>query len=111
MVIDNATLLQVDTTAIVGIFIFLTLEQLANARRPWMVVTAILVIPFAVSTMLILIDETWFTGNGELSHASRVLAIGGFGYILFIFGYVLLRFGSQKPQEQKQDNDKGNNTG
>ena len=108
MVIDNATLLQVDTTAIVGIFIFLTLQRFGqkefnigqgvSIRQPesMLIITSILVIPFAFSAMAILVGET-YPNNPTVKYIvqqglgiSRNSAIIGFGYILFVFVYVLV---------------------
>jgi hypothetical protein len=63
--LDNAALLQVDITAKVGIFIFLTIEELAlgptrdQRRRTRWLFTPILAIPFAVSALVILIEDNW----------------------------------------------------
>jgi hypothetical protein len=93
MVIDNATLLQVDITAIVGTFIFLTIQQL-SAARAWWFVTAFLVIPFTVSAMAILIEDIWaseYVIEVVQQHANipSIAALAGLFYIFIIFGYIL----------------------
>jgi hypothetical protein len=91
--IDNATLLQVDVTAIVGIFIFLTLKQLSHDQSDRMGalllwrLTFAAVLPFAISALFILYDafypypEDW---------GPKVFAMIGFAYILVIFGIIFL---------------------
>jgi hypothetical protein len=93
MTIDDTVLLQVNATVMVGIFIFLTIRGLIPDRpidlrqsKAWLMVISILVIPFAESAMLILLD----TGNGELSRLARIVTSGGFGYILLLFLAVIV---------------------
>lgn len=92
--VDNATLLQVDITAIVGVFIFLTIAQLVpSAGRPWWGLTAVLVIPFALSALAILAEDIWSTEyvmrvvayNFRLPEAFALL---GFGLIFIMFFYI-----------------------
>jgi hypothetical protein len=86
MTIDSATLLQVDATVIVGIFIFLTIQAMTHLRG----VTALLIIPFAASALAILVEDTWPTNyivkwvQQEID-IPRWGAIAGFGYILVFF--------------------------
>ncbi|MGC1134419.1 MAG: hypothetical protein WA941_16445 [Nitrososphaeraceae archaeon] len=100
MPIDNAVLLQVDITAIVGIFIFLTIEELAlgkagyQQRRIRWFHTSFLVIPFAVSALAILIEDNWSTSfvlKGVQQHVDipKWAAIAGFAYILIVFVFIL----------------------
>lgn len=90
MSIDNATLIQADITAIIGVIIFLTLQGVKPAadsttkykqRRAWFGLTAVLVIPFALSALTILIEDSWYRGNEdaqESSHLAKIFAAVGF---------------------------------
>jgi hypothetical protein len=101
MPIDNAVLLQVDVTAIVGIFIFLTLQGVTvrgsqsalMQQRPWFFATSFLVIPFTVSAMAILIEYIWASEDiiriiQQHSNIPAVTALGGFLYILLLFSFI-----------------------
>ena len=99
--IDNATLLQVDITAIVGIFIFLTIQQLTSGARVWSFVTAFLVIPFTVSAIAILIESIWASEYlikvvQQNVNIPGVSALTGFFYILIIFVYIFHKTRSKK---------------
>jgi hypothetical protein len=107
--IDDGTLLQVDATAIVGIFIFLTLRQLLSYGHSdpkstlllWRL-TFIGVLPFAISAILILLN-TFYPFREDAG--PRVFTLLGFLYILAIFGIIFLyqwREG-KKPMESEPD--------
>ena len=96
MVIDNATLLQADTTAIVGIFIFLTLQGFGQKlnleqQKSRLVMTSLLVIPFAFSAIAILIGEIHSDNPivrdtvQQNLQISRYAAMIGFCFVLFVF--------------------------
>jgi hypothetical protein len=65
MTIDNATLLQVDVTALVGVLLFLTLQGFGGKvfttkqRHGMIFLTSVLVVPFSFSASAILVDETF----------------------------------------------------
>lgn len=94
--IDYATLLQVDITAIVGTFIFLTVVGLARTqyelqqKKAWWILTSFLVISFAISRAAILIEDIWATNDiiktvREQVDIPRIFALAGFLYILMVF--------------------------
>ena len=91
--IDNATLLQVDATAIVGILIFLTLRQLSSGQpNPkgtlllWHLTFAA-VLPFALSAIFILYNAFY---PDPTDWAPKLFAMLGFLYILIVFGIIFL---------------------
>jgi hypothetical protein len=100
MSIDDATLLQVNATVIVGVFILLTLRQLAHIKGGnvgpdtatttnipiWGRLTFALVLPFAISAFFILIEDAWPTIL-TFDTASKIFAIVGFVYIIILFFY------------------------
>ena len=57
-----------DVTAVLGILIFLTIGQLAPERRHFTITTAFMVIPFAISGLIILVDDSWL-GSKYLDQA------------------------------------------
>lgn len=91
--IDYPTLLQVDITAIVGTFIFLTIAGVARnplQGRAWFFLTSFLVIPFAISGAAILVEDIWDSSPEvkalkEYADIPRVFALAGFLYILIVF--------------------------
>ena len=87
MVIDNAVLLQVDVTAVLGLLIFLTIGQRATERRELSYSTAGMVIPFAISALMVLVDDTWM-GNVNF-FVSRFFTALGFFLILLYFGLII----------------------
>ena len=89
MIIDNADLLQVDITAVLGILIFLTIGQRAAERRYFTVTTAFMVIPFAISGLIVLVDDTWL-GSNYLDEA-RFMAALGFLLIILYFGIIIAK--------------------
>ena len=96
MVIGNAILLQVDITAIVGIFIFVTIAQVKmQEQKALLLLTSILVIPFAVSALFILIEDfllsEYFVTLLKKLSIPMWGAISGFAYIILVFGYIFVK--------------------
>lgn len=122
MPIDNAVLLQVDVTAIFGIFVFLTVRQHlvpdipiepakpqfdddadkdfrlksreSMARAMWTLITTFLLMPFAASSMIILLNyilSDYFSVEVfALAIAPSILAFIGFSFILGLFALLYM---------------------
>jgi hypothetical protein len=87
-VIDNAALLQVDITAIVGVFIFLTIAQVmpSTSRPAWWGLTSLIVVPFSLSAMAILVEDVMST-----EYVMRVIAYNvRFPELLALFGFIII---------------------
>jgi hypothetical protein len=104
MPIDDITLLQVNTTAIIGIFIFLTLGRLSRNQPEhttdftrWGLTFALL-IPFAASALSIMIKDTVPYAESHIGNLPNILTMVGFAYIIVVFTliYFIMRTASRK---------------
>jgi hypothetical protein len=87
MAIDTSTLLQVDATAIVGIFIFLTIQSFSyntseyQQTRTRLFLTSFLVVPFAISALAILVEDNWNIEK-EINECVNIPKVAAIGYII-----------------------------
>lgn len=106
--IDNATLLQVDITAIVGVLIFLTLQRSGGKiERSGEInpmefnptgITYALVLPFAISGIFILVSDLLPTPTFKDLNAdfAKWMSIFGFAYIAAVLFLTYFRQATQR---------------
>ena len=111
--IDIPTLLQVDITAIVGIFIFLTVAQFwPSAARPWLTLASLLVIPFALSALTILVEDIWSSEYiirviAYNFNLPKIFAFVGFLLIFVVFYGLYRNLKSLKDERGTKDRSDG----
>ena len=91
MLIDDITLLQVNATTIVGIFIFLTVGRIGRNQQEQSIslthwgVTFALLIPFTLSAMTIMIKDVRPAVSSQIGNLPNWFTLIGFAYILVVF--------------------------